>query len=109
MAGSFDDVALLALKPYFGTLITSMTGATITGVVYGIDVRSPDGTGYLEVVEKAMRSLADTATTGSYLGTLLQIHHMSTPWITQIMLQWILFQYVSDSCSSGTRSTAALT
>jgi hypothetical protein len=64
-----------------------MAGATILGVVYGMNVGS-DGASYFKVVDEAVRILSETAN-GSYIGMWrrlqLIIYQANGMWLVDVM------------------------
>ncbi|KAF8589876.1 cytochrome P450 [Ramaria rubella] len=99
----------------FVTHLRHFAGAVIMDVVYGIQVL-PRGDPYIETAEKAMDSIADAATPGSFLIDLLPILRYIPEWVPGAGFQkkarlWRIsitemvegpFRVVEDAVSVGT-------
>lgn len=61
-----------------------MTGSTILGITYGIDVKPKDDP-FVLLAEKALHSMAAVGNVGAYMGTFSCMHPRSIPLNTSIV------------------------
>ena len=56
--------------------MTSMTGGTLLGVVYGINIETDKGSSYFQMMEKAVETGTFLTNSGAFLGALLPLFYI---------------------------------
>ena len=56
--------------------MTSMTGGTLLGIVYGTNIETDKGSSYFQMMEKAVEAGTLVTNSGAFLGALLPLSHV---------------------------------